>query len=176
MSQTTQRQTSLVGAIALILIGAAALAIPQLPSGSLRVLLPLVLGGILLGWGIVARNGGLMTLGSILSGFGLGLFLAGVPFQNQSSSVRGSVFWLSVGTGFLLIPLLAAQIARQSQRWAFVPGILLAGLGIAMFFGTTFADIVKLHVQFSVWLNNWWPVLLIATGVLLVVRSQLKKR
>ena len=175
MSQRTQRQSSLVGSVALILIGVAALIFPQLPSGSLRVLLPLVVGVILLSWGIAVRNTGLITFGSILGGFGLGLFLVGVPFREQSSSVRGGIFWLAVAAGWLLIPVVGAAAARQPQRWAFIPGGLFVALGVAMFLGTTFADIVNLHVQFSVWLNNWWPLLLIGIGVLLLVKSQTRK-
>ena len=176
MAQRTQPRNTLVGAVALILLGIAALVVPQLPDGSLRALLPLVFGLIFAGWGFFARNAAILIPGLILCGFGLGLYLAGVPFRDESSSIKGGVFWLSVAVGWILIALLAPSATHTSQRWALIPGIIFAVIGAAMFGGTTFKDLVELHVDFSVWVNNWWPVLLIVFGIFILIRGQTKQR
>ena len=75
---------------------------------------------------------GAVVLGSIASGFVLGLLLVLIVFAGgEESQIIGSAL-LALGAGFTLLALASSRFTDQPQRWALVPGVAAAVVGLAI--------------------------------------------
>jgi uncharacterized membrane protein HdeD (DUF308 family) len=92
--------------------------------------------------------------------WGLVLIMVGVLFFiNQQSGIGWDVLWkyVLVGLGAIfiiegLVRLLSAN-HRDTSYGRFIPGVILLFVGIAFLYG----------------FNQWWPVVLIAVGVIILL-------
>jgi hypothetical protein len=142
--------------LALIALGALALAgqFVQLPSFG-NLIVP-GLAVIFLVWGVAAREGGLLIPGGILAGIGTGVWLMStLPLEGEANA---GVFLLSFAGGWALITLLSAIFTDETQWWALIPGGIMALIGGALMVGGVALDILSLAGRF-------WPVVLIVIGI-----------
>jgi hypothetical protein len=97
---------------------------------------------------------GLVVLGSITSGFVLGLLLVLVAFAGgEEAEITGSAL-LALGTGFMLLAVASSRFTDQPQRWALAPGVASAVVGLAI--------LVLSPGNRALDLAGWvWPVLLL---------------
>ena len=154
-----QRSSWPVGAL-LIVAGLGLLIATQ--SGIGGSVIPALLGLFFLGAHAIRRRYGFLVAGSILTGLGVGVLL------EQPLGGHGAAMMLGLGLGF--VGIFAVDSLRGLQRahwWPLLPGtvLLLAGLDVAT------GEVANLE-----WLVGWWPVVLVAIGVLLMVRSAPRPR
>ena len=96
----------------------------------------------------------LVVFGSIAFGFVLGLLLTLVVFAGgEESQITGSAL-LALGAGFMLLVVASSRLTDQPQRWALVPGLASAVVGLAIVLLSPGNRILGL----AGWL---WPVLLV---------------
>ncbi len=168
MQQNPVRATSRkrwVGGVVLIAIGLLLLAEQVLGRylGEMRGLFVLpALGIVFLAWGSVSRKVGLLIPGGILSGLGLGAILVQGPLANFSEEATGGVFLLCFASGWLLITIFSALFARCTVLWPLIPGGIMALIGDGLLAGAE--GLVALT-----FLNNAWPVALIAVGLYMIL-------
>ncbi len=103
-----------------------------------------------------SRNYGLLIVGCILAGLGLG----------DASGASD----LGLGLGFIAIFAIDTLVrGKMSHWWPLVPGVLIAG-NAAIDRNRALFGAVRSAV------NDWWPVLLIALGVLILLRGMGSRR
>ncbi|MGC8916080.1 MAG: hypothetical protein ACP5NF_03785 [Thermoanaerobaculum sp.] len=122
----------------------------------------LAVGVALALWGVLQRRLGPLVPGCILLGLGGGMFLG-----DRGVEALGMVRWhvLGLGFGFVLIFLLALVLGLGSQVWALVVGLVLCAVG----FLPHLKGLVDPQVLVAV--RTYWPVLLVAAGLYLVVKE-----
>ena len=97
-----------------------------------------------------------------------------MPIQPGSPARRGrrlgwrtgrggsGLFLLSLGLGFISIWIVASLLRLpENHPWPFIPGLILTGIGAVTVAGSRYADVARVG----------WPILLIAIGVLVVLRA-----
>ncbi len=114
-----------VTGIALLIVGLISLTESFLPS-EIRLSLLIAAGLIFLVWGAVARYAGPLIAGGIMTGIGTGVLLAEQVFPGTS---QVGVITLAIGIGFLIIYPLSVFFTSSPQRWALIPGGILAVVG-----------------------------------------------
>ena len=101
---------------------------------------------------------GLVVLGAIGSGLVLGLVLVlGVFAGAEEASITGAAL-LALGIGFVVLAEASTRFTDQPQRWALVPGLGTAAVGIALLVLSPGGRILEL----AGWL--WPAALLILVG------------
>lgn len=127
----------------------------------------LVIGLLLLGWGVATHHPGPIIGGGIVSGIGLGtaLMLLGWPVATTTDDqVRGGVFLLAFALGWASIPVLTALFTPRAHWWPLLPGGVLAFVGAALLLG-------DFGQQMLVMLGTTWPLLLIVVGLYMLWRG-----
>ena len=123
----------------LLLIGLGVLLFVAMQSGVGPEAIPAVIGAVFLVAYAVTRSYGFLIPGGILTGL-------------------GTVVVLGLGTGFLLVAVVDQIVegVHPARLWPLIPGGILALVGISELEGTT--EVLR-----------WWPLLLVAAGVWLIV-------
>ena len=141
--------------LALIVLGGVLLALERLDSGDHGHLLLILIGGVFVAGYLYKRAFGLLIPGALLLGIGGGLAfddLYAGPFVDAESVALG------LGLGFVLIYVASLLVERQNRWWPLIPGGVLV--------------IASLPDQ--VWVDDvldFWPLAVIAIGVLLIFRG-----
>lgn len=158
-------QQHLVGGI--ILIGAGiALMLGQLFNLGVWVLLMLGIG--FTAAGIVTKHAGWFIPGGILNGIGLGVLLieSGIV---SGEPLEGSTFLLAFALGWASISLFTRLFSSKTLLWPLIPGGIMALIGSALLLGEVGLGMLGL-------LNYLWPLLLVAGGIIILVRSRSRRQ
>jgi hypothetical protein len=158
-----KRKTSIVGGIILILLGLLFLASEILPDYFQFWDWPFIiigLGVVFFIWAIISGNGGLAVPGAILSGIG-GIFY----YQNMSGDWASWSFIWALIPGFVGIGVIISGIIDRNYKEAFSGGLTLIIISAILFFA--FGSFLGLESN----LSQYWPVLLIALGLISLVRA-----
>jgi hypothetical protein len=129
-----------VTGIALLIVGLLSLTESFLPR-EIRLSLLIAAGLIFLVWGVVVRYAGPLIAGGILSGIGAGALLAEQVFPGMS---QVGVIALAIGIGFLIIYPLSVFFTSRPQRWALIPGGILAVVGAVRLMSGVSLDVFDL--------------------------------
>jgi hypothetical protein len=155
----------IVFAAVLIFVGVAGLvlqAVEATPTGGGVVVLIVGLG--LLGAFAYSRQYGYLIPGGILTGLGAGI-VASEAFTLTDDGT-GGVIVLGLGAGFVSIWLIGALVhVAEHHWWPLIPGAILATVGAALLIGSE-----------AVALLDYWWVVLIVIGVVLIWRGWLETR
>ena len=142
--------------VLLVVLGIALLLIELTGVGGVAVVL---LGGLaFLATFLATRSYGFLVPGGILTGFGTALVL-------EDLGLVADVGLLGLGGGFLLIPivqLLAGAHREGGWWWPFIPGGILAGLGLLEYLRGSAAGLVL-------------PGLLIIVGLVFLLSAALRR-
>ncbi len=165
MTGTTQGSRTgprdqIVFAIILIAIGVAGF-IVQATDAKVDVggIIVLLIGLALLGAFISTRQYGYLVPGGIMTGLGAGIALQDAFTLGGDAS--GGVIVLGLGLGFLSIWVLEQLLdVLRAQWWPLVPGGILAFVGATLLIG---GEAVKLL--------DWWGLVLVAVGLLVLWRA-----
>ncbi len=129
-------------------------------------IVPLALGLALLGVFLLGRSAGALVNGSVTVGIGVGVLV--VKGGNPDFGAAG--FIVSVAGGFYLAWVLGLVFEIPSVRWwPVVPGSLLLAIGAVVYTAKMGASLLQLAV-------DWWPGLLVAMGVYLLLHQRLRAR
>ena len=121
------------------------------------------LGAIFMIWGILAREGGLMIPGGIISGIGWGSYFIASSTLDTSLD-DGGLFMVIFGLGFMSITLFSLIFAHETHWWALIPGGIISGIGAAIMFGGVFLQALEA-------LGTYWPVILILVGIYVIFQA-----
>ena len=138
--------------------------------------IPLLVGLPFLAAFVIKREYGFLIPGCIISGVGVGVLLSGAVDDRWS----GAVVLLSIAGGFIAIWLVSVLLravdkdwprgpsreAAQALWWPLIPGGIL--LLVAL--------IVLAEEGFENDLLQWWPLLLIAVGLVILVADLSRRR
>lgn len=108
------------------------------------------------------RRYGYLVAGSILTGLGAGIAL--------DSAVGGHGAAVVTGLGLGFIAIFAVDSLRglhEAHWWPLIPGTVLLLVGLEM---------VAQNETALTWIGSWWPLALIAAGVLVIVRQAGRSR
>jgi hypothetical protein len=154
------RDGSWIGGVVLITIGVAFLLGQLLPNAGRFV--PLLVGLSFLAVFLVTRAYGFLVPGGIVTGVGVGIVLA----MEDQGRVGGGLFLVSLGLGFIAIVILGALFRlRENHPWPLIPGGILCTIGLVTLAGTRYGDVARFA----------WPAVLIALGLLFVLRGFLRR-
>ncbi len=133
----------------------------------------LVLGGIFTAVSVASDRRGLVVPGGILLGLAVGTAAAQI-LEWLTGAFGAAATVGGLGLGFWLVYAIdrARHPARPAFGWARVPGTAL--LGLAALFGAL--SLLGLGLQLAGLALSWWPLLLIAGGIWLVVRGSRGRR
>ena len=129
-----------VTGIALLIVGLLSLTESFLPR-EIRLSLLIAAGLLFLVWGVVVRYAGPLIAGGIMTGIGTGVLLAEQVFPGAS---QAGVIALAIGIGFLIIYPLSAFFTSSPQRWALIPGGILAVVGAVRLMSGVSLDVFDL--------------------------------
>ena len=160
---TNRRSGGFVAGAILILVGLLSL-VSNLPGINLHGWFLPALGLVFLAAGIFQRKFGLLIPGGILLGIGAGSMLIEGPFHYMADPARGGLFLVVFGAGFALISL-AGLLVNRRTLWPFIPGGIMAAIGLALMAGEPGLEVLK----FASFL---WPIALIAFGAYLILRKR----
>jgi hypothetical protein len=121
-----------IAGLTLMAIGAVILADQYLKTGWLKLLAVPVGGMIFLVWGIQTRRLSLIVPGGLLSGLGIGAFLALNQFLNLSFPARAGLLLVAFALGWGVITLASAVFTGQVAWWPLIPGSVLASIGACL--------------------------------------------
>jgi hypothetical protein len=156
------RSGGLIAGAILIGIGLLNL-VKNIPGFNLDLVFLPILAGIFLAAGLLGRKPGLLVPGGILMGIGVfGLLEGGLSHTGEMA--QGGAFFLALASGFALITL-AGLLIGQRMLWPLFPAAGTAAFGAILLLGLPGLRILELSSYF-------WPVLLIALGVYLVLRRR----
>jgi hypothetical protein len=158
-----KRKTSIVGGIILILLGLLFLASELLPEYFQFWDWPFIiigLGVVFFIWAIISGTGGLAVPGAILSGIG-GIFY----YQNMSGDWASWSFIWALIPAFVGIGVIIGGIIDRNYKEAISGGLTLIIISAILFFA--FGSFLGLDSD----LTQYWPVLLIALGLISLVRA-----
>ena len=156
------RRNGIVGGIILILLGLLFLASELFPQTFTFWDWPFIiigLGGVFLIWAILAGTGGLAVPGTILAGIGGILYYQSVTGDWES----WSYIWALI-PGFVGLGVIISGIIDGDYKDAFTGGLTLLVISGVLFFA--FGSAFGLEHE----LVQYWPVLLIALGLITLVR------
>ncbi len=141
--------------LALIVLGGVLLFLERLDSGAHGYLLFILIGGVFVAGYLYKRAFGLLIPGALLLGIG-----GGLVFEDLHSGpfVDGDNVALGLGLGFILIYVASLLYERQNRWWPLIPGGFLVIASLPEF----------------VWVDDvldFWPVAVMAVGVLLLFRG-----
>jgi hypothetical protein len=143
--------------VLLVAIGVGALSLQLFPDvGSVVVL---AIGLALLVLFAVRRRYAALVPGAIMTGLGAGIVVADTGLWPGVDT--GGVVVVGLGLGFLgiwLIGVLTNVVGHHP--WPLVPGSILTIVGIALVLGGVFEDLIL-----------FWPLLLVAIGVVILARA-----
>jgi hypothetical protein len=109
------------------------------------------------------RNYGFLVPAGVLTGLG-----AGIVVQDRVAGTHGGEVVLGLGLGFLAIYAIDSAVGGRlsPQIWPLFPGGILTIIGVLTELqGTQFGD----------WITRYWPILLVAAGVLLLARAGVRR-
>ena len=127
---STRRDYSWGVGVSLIAAGIIYLLDQYLKTGWMDLLILPACGLVLLSWGIVTRRFGLEISGSLLTGLGLGGFLALSRFFSLGTNPRIGFLLLFFALGWGLISLVRVWLFDKMCWWPLIPGSILAGVGL----------------------------------------------
>jgi hypothetical protein len=164
------RKGALVGGLVLIVIGVLFLIAQFVDLGETAGVLVLpLLSAIFIIAGIVTRESGFFIPGGILAGLGLGTYLIVSSAGGRSGQDEGGLFLLAFAAGWVLIPILSILFSRGERHlWALIVAAIIGLVGAAVSFGG--AALTALEA-----LGRWWPLFLIAGGVIILWRRGLRR-
>ena len=159
--------------VVIIGIGAFLLAAQVIPD--VGRLIPLLIGLIFLAAFLPKRDYGFLIPGCIVSGVGIGIILAGALDDAWS----GTAMLLSISGGFVAIWIISVLLHRadndwprgssrdaaQALWWPLIPGGILALIGL----------IVLAESGFESDLLRWWPLLIIAAGIVILLAALFRR-
>jgi hypothetical protein len=145
--------------LALVVLGGALLALERL-DGSPDHLFLILVGGVFAAGYFYKRAFGLLIPGGILIGLGSGLAYDDLY---SDSFLDGESAAFGLGIGFLLIYVVSLLYERTHRWWPLIPGGLLV---IAGFPDWDWADEIL----------DFWPVAVMAVGLLLLFRGLLSRQ
>jgi hypothetical protein len=158
--QRARSRDPLLGGIALIVIGGLLLVAQFVPDVSRYI--PLAIGLGLAALFVAKRDYGLLIAAGVVTGVGVGIVIA----STAPGDLAGAGFLLALGSGFLAIWAVSYALRmRERHWWPLVPGLILVTIGAALAAGGG-----------ALALLNYWPVILIAIGLLLLGRWFLETR
>lgn len=146
--------------IVLITIGVGAFALNAYPdSGGVIVA---IIGLGLIGIFLATMAYGALVPGAIMAGLGLGIVLS-----EQTGVVdQGGIIVAGLGLGFIAIWVLGGLFhAKEHHFWPLIPGGILLTVGVMLGIGGAAVDVLE-----------YWPVVLIAIGALVLGRALLVDR
>ena len=146
--------------LALIALGGVLLFLERLESGAHGHLLFILIGGVFVAGYLYKRAFGLLIPGALLLGIG-----GGLAFEDLHSGpfVDGDNVALGLGLGFILIYVASLLYERQNRWWPLIPGGFLVIASLPDF----------------VWVDDvldFWPVAVMAVGVLLLFRGVVSRQ
>ncbi len=167
--RSAEDQGGLVAGVVIIGIGVFFLLAQVIPD--IGRWIPLLIGLTFLAAFIPKREYGFLIPGCIVSGVGVGVILAGVVEDPWS----GAAVLLSIAGGFIAIwvvsvllrrvdrdwPRGSSRDAAQALWWPLIPGGILTLVGL----------IVLTEAGFESDLLRWWPLIIIAVGIVVLVSA-----
>ena len=166
------RRSSLAVGLLLILVGAWFVAIQLVPGLeawlNLEVTWPLLIVGVgvlLLVIGLVTAVPSMAVPACIVAGLGGIFYWQSLTGNWESWSYIWTLIPGFVGAGTILSGLLSGQTAKGVREGGW---LLLISLVLFVVFGSVFGGLG--------WLGPYWPLLLVALGLLIVVRALLRAR
>lgn len=162
------RKSSITSGVILVLLGIFFLAREIFPEFFQFLDWPFIiigLGIVFLLWAIISGAGGLAVPGAILAGFG-GIFY----YQNLTGNWESWAYIWSLIPGFVGVGIIISGIINHTFKKDISAGLVLIVISAILFFifGTAFG----LDYQ----LSRYWPVLLIALGLVSVVRTLVRSK
>lgn len=166
MSQMAQRagggaRDQIVFAVVLIVVGVAGLAsrVWQ-PTADIGGWIVALIGLGLLGAFAYTRLYGYLVPGSIMTGIGLGI-VASQAIKFATDEGEGGAVVLGLGVGFLGIWAIGTLVhVAQHHWWPLIPGGILAAIGTALLMGGGAIEAL-----------DYWGVILVAIGVIVIIRA-----
>jgi len=162
-----KRKSGIFTGIILILLGGLFLASELYPEVFSFWSWPFILIGLgvmFLLWALIAQTGGLAIPGSILSGLG-GIFY----YQELTQDWDSWAYIWALIPGFVGVGILLKGLIDKDFKNSFNGGLTLVLISAVLFFafGTQFG--------LQSYILKYWPVLLIAIGIMALVKALLKK-
>lgn len=164
-SRTPRQRRSRVWGIALIIIGCFLLAVQFVDRKLVELLILPFLGVLFLAWGAVGRRKWLAVPGGVLLGIGAGLIMSREVFWDLGRPATSGVFLVCFACGWFVAYIISSRLGHGRTWWMLIPGVVLAAVGIPLILTRTAPEVVE-------WIATYWPVLLIALGILLIVRTR----
>lgn len=162
------KRSGIAGGVILILLGVLFLASELFPQMFQFWSWPFIIIGIglvFILWAILGGVGGLAVPGTILSGLGT-LFY----YQMQSNNWTSWSYAWALIPGFVGLGIILSGLIDRNFKGTFVSGLVLMLLSAIMFFA--FGSAFGLEHGIA----RYWPVLLVALGVISLVRALLPRK
>ncbi len=153
---STRRDYSWGIGAALIAVGFILLLDQYIKTGWLNLLILPVCGIVLLGWGMVTHRFGLVISGNLLTGLGIGGFIALSNLFALDLYLRIGLLLVIFALGWGLISVIGFWLFQKVVWWPLIPGGLLAGTGYCFLtvlnpFNFVLYPVIGLGLAFLAW-------------------------
>jgi hypothetical protein len=165
VTHSADRRNTMVGGALLVAIGLLVLLVQNVQAETLGLLFLPALGGLFLIAGIIGRQVGFIIPGGILTGIGLGVIFTQNAQIAVTETAQGGVFFIGFALGWLLITVLSKLFTSETQWWALIPGAIMALIGGGLMLGGAALNVLEFA-------GRWWPLILVALGLVIIVRRK----
>lgn len=158
----TNPREGVVFAIILIAVGVGALAMQVVPDAGAWIVL--LIGLALLAVFAILREYGALVPGGIMTGLGAGILASqSLALKDEAT---GGIIVLGLGLGFIAIWVIGALVhVAEHHPWPLVPGGILSVIGVSLLVGGQAIELMR-----------FWPVAVIAIGLILLWRAVIEGR
>lgn len=163
-----KRRGAITGGILLILFGVVALVSNFMPEQFKLLSWPFFIisvGVIFILAAIMSKMGGLVVPGMIVAGIG-GIFY----YQRIASDYASWAYLWALIPAFVGLGIILSGLIDHNLRATLTGGLILIGISLALFF--VFGGSFGLNEE----IVRYWPTLLIAWGVIILLRQVIKKK
>lgn len=158
------RRNSVFGGLALISIGVLLLFGQFVRWVDFGGVILLFLGAVFAAWGAFSRKEGLFVPAGILAGLGAGVVAQGLA---PGFVDRDALFLIFFAGGWFAITAMVLLFRGKLWIWPAFPGGILGLIGVS--------DLLNLSLRPFSMLTQWWPGLLIAAGVWVLLGAARKR-
>lgn len=130
------------------------------------------LGLSFLVWSILAEEVGFLIPAQILISIGLAIILVSKVFTNATAFQNAAINLISMGAGWVIMPVLSKFVFKENMNWGFIPGAVLLTIGsIFLLPQPVSTRIFDAITYIGKTIRYVWPLALIVPGVIIILKT-----
>ncbi len=123
-------------------------------------------------WSMLSKEEGFLIPAQILFSIGVSVILMSKVFGNASPFQNVAVNLISMGAGWVLMPIVSKLTLKKNMNWSYIPGGVLLAIGAVFLLPSPISTgILNVLGSIGKSIRYVWPFALIIPGVIIIFKS-----